>query len=285
MASNEGKHVMLSYNHKSKNVVKAVFDTLKAENIPVWFDERDMDANMYDGMAAAVNNAAVVCCFMSPEYEKSRNCKRELEHAERLAKPIIPCMMTDRKVWKPSSSKWLALITGSMIAIDFSDASTENVVAKTRVIIDQIRKELPTRTAQSVTLFEPIRQKYLQQNRIKRMVNEEKSFPIEQNYINLAMVETKEQHEKEKNLKRQGDENAGLEQRQDAIRGTYEEIYGVKTSIDVTEIFEKCKNPTKKVLVLGRAGIGKSTFCQYVTYRWAKGELWSQYELVVLIHL
>ncbi|CAF4353273.1 unnamed protein product, partial [Rotaria sp. Silwood2] len=41
----------------------------------------------------------------------------------------------------------------------------------------------------------------------------------------------------------------------------------------------------KKVLVLGRAGIGKSTFCQYVTYRWAKGELWPQYKLIILIHL
>ncbi|CAF4845814.1 unnamed protein product, partial [Rotaria magnacalcarata] len=37
--------------------------------------------------------------------------------------------------------------------------------------------------------------------------------------------------------------------------------------------------------MLGRAGIGKSTFCQYVTYRWAKGEIWSQYELVILIRL
>ncbi|CAF4051985.1 unnamed protein product, partial [Rotaria sordida] len=42
---------------------------------------------------------------------------------------------------------------------------------------------------------------------------------------------------------------------------------------------------TKKVLILGRAGIGKSTFCQYVTYRWARDEIWSEYELVVLIHL
>ncbi|UJR07147.1 hypothetical protein I4U23_011435 [Adineta vaga] len=113
---------------------------------------------------------------------------------------------------------------------------------------------------------------------MKRMVNEEKSFSIEQNYINLAMVETKEQQEKEKKLKRQ-------DEQKDAILGTYEEIYGIKTSIDVKKLFEKCKNPTKKVLVLGRAGIGKSTFCQYVTYLWAKGELWPQYDLVVLIHL
>ncbi|CAF1346448.1 unnamed protein product [Adineta ricciae] len=127
-------------------------------------------------------------------------------------------------------------------------------------------------------LFEPIRQKYLQQNRMKRMVNEEKSFSIEQNYVNLAMVETKEQQAKEKKLKRQ-------DEQKDAILGTYEEIYGIKTPVEVKNLFEKCKGSTKKVLVLGRAGIGKSTFCQYVTYLWAKGELWSQYDLVVLIHL
>ncbi|CAM4785887.1 unnamed protein product [Rotaria magnacalcarata] len=125
------------------------------------------------------------------------------------------------------------------------------------------------------------------------MVNEEKSFPIEQSYINLAIVETKEQHEKEKKLKEQ-DQKAkepekqqgfSLEKQHGEILSTYEEIYGVKTSIDVENIFQQCKDQTKKVFILGRAGIGKSTFCQYVTYRWAKGELWSEYKLVILIRL
>ncbi|CAF3848053.1 unnamed protein product [Rotaria sp. Silwood1] len=66
---------------------------------------------------------------------------------------------------------------------------------------------------------------------------------------------------------------------------TFEEIYGTKTSIDVKDMLEKCKNPRKKVLVLGRAGIGKSTFCRYVAYRWATGEIWPQYDLVVVIPL
>lgn len=48
MALNGGKHVMLSYNHKSKSVVQLVYNTLFAEDIPVWFDDRDMDDNMYD---------------------------------------------------------------------------------------------------------------------------------------------------------------------------------------------------------------------------------------------
>jgi hypothetical protein len=108
-------------------------------------------------------------------------------------------------------------------------------------------------------------------------MNSALSFPIEQSYINLAIVETKEQQDSEKKLV---DAKINNE-----IIATYEEIYGTKTKIEIKDIFENCKDQTKKILVLGRAGIGKSTFCRYITYRWAKGEIWSQYQLVVLIHL
>jgi hypothetical protein len=36
---------------------------------------------------------------------------------------------------------------------------------------------------------------------------------------------------------------------------------------------------------LGRAGIGKSTFCRYVAYRWARGAFWTEYKLLALIPL
>ena len=103
------------------------------------------------------------------------------------------------------------------------------------------------------------------------------SFPIDHSYINLAMIETKEQQEKEKKLRDV--------QHSETIISTFEEIYGTKTVIEVKNMFDKCKDPMKKVLVLGRAGIGKSTFCRYVACRWAKGEIWQQYHMVALIPL
>ncbi|CAF4018126.1 unnamed protein product, partial [Adineta steineri] len=121
-----------------------------------------------------------------------------------------------------------------------------------------------------------------------------KSFSIDQSYINLAIIETKELQEKEKKLKQQdeqytlqqeNEQNYVSKQYNDKNPGTYEEIYGTKTPIDVKNIFDKCKDQTKKVLLLGCAGIGKSAFCQYVTYKWAKRELWTQYDLVILIRL
>jgi HEAT repeat protein len=108
-------------------------------------------------------------------------------------------------------------------------------------------------------------------------MNPAKSFPIEQSYINLAIVTAKEQHEKEKQLCDAQHDNV--------IMGTFEEIYGMKTTIDIKDIFKTCKNQEKQVLVFGRAGIGKSAFCRYIAYQWATGSYWSQYELLVLIPL
>ena len=238
-------------------------------------------------MAAAVSNASIVCCFITPEYENSPHCKLELQHAQTCRKRIIPCMVINRKEWKPSPSGWLGLITGSILAIDFSDSSEVSIRVRAKELIGRIKNQSSRTTHEIIpvpmTLSEPIRQQYLRKSQIKRIVNEEKSFPIERSYVNLAIVETKEQLEKETRLAEQTQgKNIPYNE---GVLDTFEEIYGVKTSIDVADLFKRCKDPTRKVLVLGRAGIGKSTFCQHITYRWANGELWSEYELVVLIRL
>jgi len=108
-------------------------------------------------------------------------------------------------------------------------------------------------------------------------MNPARSFPIDQSYINLVIVNTKDQLEKEKQMDKI--------QHGDAIMGTYEDIYGVKRTIDVKDILKSCENEKKQVLVFGRAGIGKSTFCRYIVYQWARGSFLSEYELVVLIPL
>jgi len=210
-------------------------------------------------MAKAVNDASVVCCFMTPEYENSPNCELELEHAQKLRKRIIPCMVSNRKAWKPDPSKWLDFITGSILAIDFSDSSEENIRTKASELIDRIKNQSSAPKQNPNKLIELIKRQYLEKNQIKRIVNEGKSLSIEQSYVNLAMVDTREQQGKEKKLGQKDEENKPEQQEQEDYRreqhnhkilDTFEEIYGTKTSIDVDKIFEKCKELTKKVLVL-----------------------------------
>ena len=126
-------------------------------------------------------------------------------------------------------------------------------------------------------LFEAIKQKYQQNNRIHRIMNPAKSFPIEDSYINLAIVHAKDQQTKEKQFY-QAEEI-------DTIIGSYEEVYGATKPIEIRNMFKSCTTQEKQILVFGRAGIGKSTFCRFIAYQWAKGVYWSQYELLALVPL
>jgi V8-like Glu-specific endopeptidase len=56
---------------------------------------------------------------------------------------------------------------------------------------------------------------------------------------------------------------------------SWEDIQAAKKPIQIDALFETREGKTsKKLLILGRAGIGKSTLCQYMANQWAEGKLW-----------
>lgn len=105
-------------------------------------------------------------------------------------------------------------------------------------------------------LYELVKYEYKRNSRIDRFMNPSQSFSIEQSYINLGLVGTREHHEKEKLLRQTANNNVALER--------FEEIHGIKTRIEAENIFKACNTHERKVLVFGRAGIGKSTFCRHI---------------------
>ncbi|CAF2223165.1 unnamed protein product, partial [Rotaria magnacalcarata] len=161
-------------------------------------------------------------------------------------------MLTSGTTWKPSD--WLEEITRGLGFVDFHDVPESNIDAKVMELIDQIEGQIAEKQNQRMQsikepsyLFELIKWDYKQNSRIERLMNPAESFPIEESYINLAIVDSKEQQGKEKNLR---DAN-----QHETIMGTFEDIYGVKTPVNVKDIFNTCKEAGKKALVFGRAGI------------------------------
>ena len=159
-----------------------------------------------------------------------------------------------------------------------------NIHLMTRELVDRINEQsisTPHLTSQSVDdasyLFELMKHEYKRNSRIERFINPAKSFPIENSYINLTIVETKQQREKEKQIRDA--------KHHDNIISTLEQIYDTKTPVDINDIFKYCKDQLRQVLVFGRAGIGKTTFCRYVAHQWTQGKLWTEYDLVVLFPL
>ena len=86
---------------------------------------------------------------------------------------------------------------------------------------------------------------------ISLLLNDEKS--IDDIFINLAII--KEQTEKDKTEKEE--------------------------PIEIKELL----NTSKKSLIYGKAGVGKTTLCKYIAYKWANNELYEAFDYVVYIAL
>ncbi|CAF1086241.1 unnamed protein product [Adineta ricciae] len=275
----QGKHVMLSYENNDKAVVLQIYQYLHTRSIPVWFDENISNNNIYDSLAIGVKNAAFVVCFLSPEYESSARSQIELQYAQKCYKKIVPCLTKTEETWR--SIGWLSAILEGVKQEDFRHFSpSDDIDFEMDNLLWTLQNMVyvPEENSERLNIrFELIKYQYLCNSKIERFMNPAVTFPIDQSYINLAIVETKETREKEEKLKET--QNIGT------IIDTYEDIYGSKTPIEVEDIFEKCKDQNKRILVFGRAGIGKSTFCRYAAYQWATGAIWPEYELVVLVPL
>jgi len=114
-----------------------------------------------------------------------------------------------------------------------------------------------------------LKEKYLNNFKtISLLANDKK--PIDDIFINLTII--KEEEKKKDNPK--------LINRE-PILNSYEEIHKPKEPIAIEELI----NISKKSLIYGKAGIGKTTLCKYIAYKWAKEELYQEFEYVIYIAL
>ncbi|TDH16391.1 hypothetical protein EPR50_G00019320 [Perca flavescens] len=116
------RHVMLSYQWDDQALVKKIYNRLKEDGLPVWMDiEGGVTGNINDSMAAGVEAACVICPFMTPAYQASRSCKKELNYADSREVSVVPVMLAND--WE--ASEWLGLITAGLLWVDFRNAEND----------------------------------------------------------------------------------------------------------------------------------------------------------------
>ncbi len=65
-----------------------------------------------------------------------------------------------------------------------------------------------------------------------------------------------------------------------------ESVAGAKEEIELKDIFSQRDGKNNKILILGGAGVGKSTLMQYIANQWANDKLWhDKFDLVYKISL
>ncbi|MBA8667809.1 ATP-binding protein [Holosporaceae bacterium 'Namur'] len=122
-------------------------------------------------------------------------------------------------------------------------------------------------------IMNSIKNYYQANDKLKRFW-EEREYDISNSFINLAIIEQEEAKQKEQGLRgkeKRGDKNDSQEYREQRI-SSYEEIHRAKKPIEIKELLKEAKS--KKLVIYGRAGIGKTTICQYLTVAWQKEEIW-----------
>ena len=72
---------------------------------------------------------------------------------------------------------------------------------------------------------------------------------------------------------------------QKSIRGQVDDILLKKTPIDLKELFKNVEGERKVILIDGAPGSGKSTLTVHICRQWGRGELFSEYIVVILVQL
>ena len=110
---------------------------------------------------------------------------------------------------------------------------------------------------------------------------ETERFPMADLYTNLSLIAETEQE------KREAVERELRYHERDTVMESLHARQKETKTIELKEIFEpKESRKAKKVLLVGRAGVGKTTLCQKIAYDWACGNLWTgKFESIVWIPL
>ncbi|CAF1013861.1 unnamed protein product [Rotaria sordida] len=129
------KHIMLSYQWDNQKLVAEVYRRLNEKKIPLWMDiQGGMKGHLSESMAAGVENAVAICCFLTPKYQDSVACKDELTYAKEQGVCIIPIRLIAN--WKPTG--WLGFTITGHKWIDFRDIDT-NMDLRIQQLINEIR--------------------------------------------------------------------------------------------------------------------------------------------------
>ena len=91
-------YIFISYSHQDNGQVLPALDTMRQHKYQIWYDEKDIQAatQWTDTLADSITNCAVFMPFISDSYGASEQCMREIRHAVRKGKPIVPVFLTDK---------------------------------------------------------------------------------------------------------------------------------------------------------------------------------------------
>ena len=97
--------VFLSYSRKDTQFVREIFESLSARKREAWIDLHDIEysTKWWEEICAGIDGADNFVLFVSPNSLESLFCHREIQHALKHNKRIIPCLVPTDRSSRPCS--------------------------------------------------------------------------------------------------------------------------------------------------------------------------------------
>jgi hypothetical protein len=73
--SNNGKHIMISYNRASRDLCLAIKQELEKNKFKVWIDVESISGSSLESMANAIEQSICILMCMTEKYKQSTNCR------------------------------------------------------------------------------------------------------------------------------------------------------------------------------------------------------------------
>ncbi|KAJ3119487.1 hypothetical protein HK098_005400 [Nowakowskiella sp. JEL0407] len=199
--------VMLSYNWGHQPLVVRMRDALRKRGLEVWMDVEEMSGNVYAKMSEAVLSSKVIVSCLTHAYERSFNCKRELNFSwdqviigetskvGHRKKSVIPLFL------EPGPFTWSAEITEGLKSFTIHE-DTASDTEKFESIMDQLANLIKACIDGESLLLPGFENKYEQSVRREEPVVETDDVVISRDLLNsiltrLDVLESKAKSESE----------------------------------------------------------------------------------------
>ncbi|CAF4569394.1 unnamed protein product [Rotaria sp. Silwood2] len=148
----DGVKIMISYSHKDTTFCRQLVNTLKDQvQGDLWVDFIKLEPPYEDDweeIAEAISNCNVVAMIVTADYCSSKSCRREVIHADKRNKPMIPIYQGSE--YQPDD--WFEIRAGSATWVRFGSKNSDEEVMQTLVkLINSHKKAKKSSDAATVS--------------------------------------------------------------------------------------------------------------------------------------
>jgi 5,6,7,8-tetrahydromethanopterin hydro-lyase len=89
--------IFISYSRESQGIVEELVQDLNDDGHETWFDQRLTGGQeWWDKILSEIRECGIFVAALTPDFQESRPCLRELNYGQRLQKPVLPVRLSDK---------------------------------------------------------------------------------------------------------------------------------------------------------------------------------------------